>query len=175
MDWNAERIETLTRLWREGLSASQVARQMGELTRSAVIGKVHRLGIAGRDTPSRPRNAGGRPSNRARASAGGQPRRPSHSRAPRGAPPPQVDFEVGPTSTLLTLTAHGCRWPIGDPDATGFGFCGRMKAGRGAYCAGHAPMALSRRITPMKVKEIEHLVRRFGDLPSWGDRPAIVG
>ena len=175
MDWNAERIETLTRLWREGLSASQVARQMGDLTRSAVIGKVHRLGIAGRDTPSRPRNTGGRPSTRPRASAGGQPRRLAQVRASRPAPPTRVDFDAPPTATLLTLTEHGCRWPIGDPDTTDFGFCGRMKADRGAYCGGHAPMALSRRITPMKVKEIDHLVRRFGDIPSWGERRSVVG
>ena len=148
---------------------------MGELTRSAVIGKVHRLGIAGRDAPSRPRNTGGRPSKRPRASAGGQTRRLGQTRAPRVVPAPNVDFNAPPTATLLTLTEHGCRWPIGDPDTASFGFCGRTKAGRGAYCSGHAPMALSRRITPMKVKEIDHLVRRFGDGPSWGERPAIAG
>jgi len=175
MDWNADRIETLTRLWREGLSASQVARQMGDLTRSAVIGKVHRLGIAGRDTPSRPRNTGGRPSTRPRASAGGQPRRLGQARSPRSIPPTKVDFDAPPTATLLTLGEHGCRWPIGDPNDASFGFCGRLKAGSGAYCAGHAPMALSRRVTPMKVKEIDHLVRRFGDAPSWAPRPAIAG
>jgi GcrA cell cycle regulator len=148
---------------------------MGDLTRSAVIGKVHRLGIAGRDTPSRPRNTGGRPSTRPRASAGGQPRRHGQTCAPRPAAPPKANFDAAPTATLLTLTEHGCRWPIGDPDTVGFGFCGRIKAGRGAYCAGHAPMALSRRITPMKGKEIDHLVRRFSDVATWVRRPAIAG
>ena len=61
MEWSDERIEALTKLWREGLSASQVARQLGGVSRSAVIGKIHRLGIAGREAPSRPHAVIGRP------------------------------------------------------------------------------------------------------------------
>jgi GcrA cell cycle regulator len=168
MEWNEERIEALARLWREGLSASQVARQLGGISRSAVIGKVHRLGIAGRETPSRPRNLGGRPPSRIRVSAGGTARRPSPPRAPRTPAPPRAVFEVAPTATILTLSEHGCRWPIGDPDEAGFGFCGRLRSGHAAYCAGHASMALSRRITPLKSKDIDHLVRRFGETGPWG-------
>src|SRR5215472_6739803 len=105
MEWNEERIEALTRLWREGLSASQVARQLGGISRSAVIGKVHRLGIAGRDAPSRPRNTGGRPSGRVRASAGGQVRRqPAPPRTPRPPALPRTEFEVAATATILTLS-----------------------------------------------------------------------
>jgi GcrA cell cycle regulator len=51
MDWNEERTATLRKLWLEGMSASQVARQLGGVSRSAVIGKVHRLGITVRDIP----------------------------------------------------------------------------------------------------------------------------
>src|SRR5437764_6386009 len=54
MGWTDERVETLKKLWLEGLSASQIAKQLGGVTRNAVIGKVHRLGLAGRATPSRP-------------------------------------------------------------------------------------------------------------------------
>src|SRR5579864_5819906 len=82
MDWSEERIEALTKMWREGLSASQVARQLGGVSRSAVIGKVHRLGIAGRDAPARPHNVGGRPSTRVRASAGGIRRNPTQTPRP---------------------------------------------------------------------------------------------
>src|SRR5580700_7113202 len=99
MDWNEERIEALARMWREGLSASQVARQLGGVSRSAVIGKVHRLGIAGRDAPTRP--LGGRPPNRIRATAGGTRRAPT-PRAPREqvVSVPRIVFEVGPTATI---------------------------------------------------------------------------
>src|ERR1700689_3208048 len=48
MSWTDERVEQLKSLWTEGLSASQIARTLGGVTRNAVIGKVHRLGLAGR-------------------------------------------------------------------------------------------------------------------------------
>jgi len=49
MSWTDERVDLLSRLWMEGRSASQIAAQLGAgLTRNAVIGKVHRLGLAGR-------------------------------------------------------------------------------------------------------------------------------
>jgi GcrA cell cycle regulator len=165
VEWNEERIEALTRMWRDGLSASQVARQLGGVSRSAVIGKVHRLGIAGRDAPSRPNALGGRPSTRIRASAGGVRRlaaaRPS--RAPIGPAQPRVPFEVVATASIHTLTEHGCRWPIGEPDQSGFGFCGRLRTGAGSYCAGHSPMSTRRREAPMKDKDIDRLVSRYVD------------
>lgn len=52
--WTDERTNALRRYWREGYSASQIARLLGGLTRNAVIGKIHRLGLAGRATPDRP-------------------------------------------------------------------------------------------------------------------------
>src|SRR5476649_1045832 len=54
MGWTDERVESLKRLWLDGLSASQIAKQLGGVTRNAVIGKVHRLGLSGRATPSHP-------------------------------------------------------------------------------------------------------------------------
>ncbi|MEL6967098.1 MAG: GcrA family cell cycle regulator [Pseudomonadota bacterium] len=48
MSWTTERVERLTKLWAEGLSASQIAADLGGVTRNAVIGKVHRLGLSGR-------------------------------------------------------------------------------------------------------------------------------
>lgn len=46
--WTPERIETLTKMWSEGASAGQIARRIGDISRNAVIGKVHRLGLSGR-------------------------------------------------------------------------------------------------------------------------------
>ncbi|WP_310620994.1 GcrA family cell cycle regulator [Flexibacterium corallicola] len=48
MSWTTDRVELLTKLWAEGLSASQIAAELGNVTRNAVIGKVHRLGLSGR-------------------------------------------------------------------------------------------------------------------------------
>ncbi|KAF0677249.1 GcrA family cell cycle regulator [Profundibacterium mesophilum] len=48
MSWTDERVETLKRMWGEGQSASQIAKDLGGVTRNAVIGKVHRLGLSNR-------------------------------------------------------------------------------------------------------------------------------
>lgn len=57
MNWTDERVEQLRKLWADGLSASQIAAQMGGVTRNAVIGKVHRLKLSsrGKSTSSQPR------------------------------------------------------------------------------------------------------------------------
>ena len=49
MSWTDERVETLKRMWAEGQSASQIAKELGGVTRNAVIGKVHRLGLSNRN------------------------------------------------------------------------------------------------------------------------------
>lgn len=48
MSWTDERVETLKKMWAEGQSASQIAKELGGVTRNAVIGKVHRLGLSNR-------------------------------------------------------------------------------------------------------------------------------
>ncbi|QFU07898.1 GcrA cell cycle regulator [Rhodobacteraceae bacterium THAF1] len=50
MSWTDERVETLKKMWNEGQSASQIAKELGGVTRNAVIGKVHRLGLSNRPT-----------------------------------------------------------------------------------------------------------------------------
>ncbi len=53
MGWTEERVELLKKFWRDGLDVSQIAKQLGGVTRNAVIGKVHRLGLSGRAMPSK--------------------------------------------------------------------------------------------------------------------------
>src|ERR1700722_1613095 len=120
MEWSDERITALTSLWRDGCSASQVARLLGGVSRSAVIGKIHRLGIAGRDAPSRPRAVSTRTAGANRTTSHGGTRR--NGPAPARRTPSQAEpFDVAPTATLINLSEHGCRWPIGDPGEDGFG------------------------------------------------------
>jgi GcrA cell cycle regulator len=62
MSWTEERVEKLKELWAEGMSASQIAKTLGSVTRNAVIGKVHRLGLSnraggGQPGPDEPRTA----------------------------------------------------------------------------------------------------------------------
>jgi GcrA cell cycle regulator len=51
MSWTDERIEQLKILWGQGISASEIADTMGDVSRNAVIGKAHRLGLSGRPSP----------------------------------------------------------------------------------------------------------------------------
>jgi GcrA cell cycle regulator len=61
LTWSDDRVEQLKKLWESGLSASQIAAELGNVTRNAVIGKVHRLGLSGRaKSPPRRRRASAR-------------------------------------------------------------------------------------------------------------------
>ena len=143
MGWTDERVELLKKLWQEGLSASQIAKQLGGVTRNAVIGKVHRLGLSGRAAPSKPARTVFKAPRPARpAAAPSAPRRLVEPSALTATPVPvrYVDETPG-TATVLTLGAHMCKWPIGDPSADSFTFCGRRNEGDGPYCPQHAQVA----------------------------------
>ena len=146
MGWTDERVEILKKLWLEGLSASQIAKQLGGVTRNAVIGKVHRLGLSGRATPSQPT----RPAFRAARSPRPVMSSPAaHRRADAPRPDAATRVALRPvpyveepgTATVLTLGAHMCKWPIGDPSTDSFTFCGRRSEAEGPYCPNHARIA----------------------------------
>ncbi|MEP0671621.1 MAG: GcrA family cell cycle regulator, partial [Sulfitobacter pontiacus] len=54
MSWTDDRVEILKKMWGEGQSASQIAKELGGVTRNAVIGKVHRLGLSNRTATAAP-------------------------------------------------------------------------------------------------------------------------
>ncbi|HEX5774512.1 MAG TPA: GcrA family cell cycle regulator [Candidatus Paceibacterota bacterium] len=141
MGWTHERERILKKLWLEGLSASQIEKQLGGVSRNAVIGKIHRMGLAGRATPSAPRPLAAR-----------RPARPPTSRPPKAAKPAVarskescalalIDEDPG-TATIHTLESSMCKWPIGDPAADDFTFCGKRTANRKvSFCLDHAHVA----------------------------------
>lgn len=155
MAWNDERIELLKKLWSEGLSASQIAGRLGGVTRNAVIGKVHRLGLSGRATTSRMKSH--RPRPRAAAAAAAAKRMAKSRFAQIGNPAlralyhpeaepytPAVEELVIPMAerrSIQTLTECSCRWPIGDPQMADFHFCGKNKVQGLPYCEFHARRA----------------------------------
>jgi GcrA cell cycle regulator len=140
MGWTDERVETLKKLWLDGLSASQIAKQLGGVTRNAVIGKVHRLGLSGRATPSQPQRPAFKAPRAPRPATASAPRRSAELSVP--ALPPRILYPEEPGSaTVLTLGAHMCKWPIGDPSSDGFTFCGRRSDKEGPYCVEHARVA----------------------------------
>ena len=164
--WTDERVETLRKLWGEGLSASQIARQLGGVTRNAVIGKVHRLKLSGRVKTStaakKAKPAAAAASThavRATKTASARPQSTSVGTATIGAtalkqdiridavPRPMIVEEadvVVPISRRLSLTQLGertCKWPIGDPLTDDFHFCGHEPRDGSPYCGYHSRLA----------------------------------
>ena len=150
--WTEDRVGALKKLWLEGQSASQIAKQLGGgVTRNAVIGKVHRLGLSGRAAPSQPARTAAtfrtaRPRPAAATPAPAQPSAPRRLEAVQpklvqpAAPAPAPIPDLPGTATVMTLGAHMCKWPIGDPSSREFSFCGR-RASEGVYCVEHARVA----------------------------------
>lgn len=141
MAWNDERVELLKKFWAEGLSASQIASKMGGVTRNAVIGKVHRLGLSGRATPAKPQrgcDADFEVEEQAVA---------SHARTEIEALIVEPEFSApavlssGDMATVATLKGNMCKWPIGDPAKEDFHFCGQSAPTGKPYCGYHAQMA----------------------------------
>ena len=167
MSWTDERVSTLKKLWLDGLSASQIAKQLGGVTRNAVIGKVHRLGLSGRAAPSKPARPTFKAPRPARpAAAPAAPRRVAEQTVPVAAAPspsPVRYVEEAPgTATVLTLGAHMCKWPIGDPSSDSFTFCGRRQD-EGPYCVEHARIAYQPAQTKKKsgANELARSLRRY--------------
>ncbi|MGL5166659.1 MAG: GcrA family cell cycle regulator [Afipia sp.] len=148
MSWTDARVEALKKLWEAGLSASQIAAELGYVTRNGVIGKVHRLGLSGRaknPTSAKPRArrlvdhmvyVERRPSRVATALAQVVAVEPVSA--------PLAYENVVPLHqrvSLMELNEATCHWPIGDPGTADFFFCGGKALNGMPYCAHHSRVA----------------------------------
>jgi GcrA cell cycle regulator len=155
--WTEERLKLLRELFDQGLTASMIAARI-HVSRNAVIGKVHRLGLDRRGLPPRPKAT-----QKAARSAKPAPARPKVNgfaavnavrRAERlkaspglpehSEPDPIAHDNVVPMSqrlSLLELNEATCHWPIGDPSNPEFFFCGGKALAGLPYCAGHCRRA----------------------------------
>src|SRR5437762_9517937 len=151
LTWSDDRVEQLKKLWESGLSASQIAAELGNVTRNAVIGKVHRLGLSGRaKSPSSaaPRQRKARPAAQqmmrvARPVSRGNTAL-AHAFDMELEPDPVAFDNVVPMSqrlTLLELNEATCHWPVGDPSSPEFFFCGGKALSGLPYCAHHSRVA----------------------------------
>ncbi|WP_232494281.1 GcrA family cell cycle regulator [Novosphingobium kaempferiae] len=86
MSWTDERIEKLTKMWEGGSTASQIADELGGVSRNAVIGKAHRLGLKARPSPVKPNEKPARP-----APAPKKPKPVEAAPAPEPTPAPRVE------------------------------------------------------------------------------------
>jgi GcrA cell cycle regulator len=158
MNWTDERVELLKKLWAEGLSASQIANQLGGVSRNAVIGKVHRLKLSGRGRSSSstprpkkstsgngPTRSSGRPVRQVTTTIGAtalQARFDAEA-DPHAAPLPHesVVIPIPLKLKLVELSERTCKWPIGDPLSEDFAFCGNDVGECGPYCTYHSTLA----------------------------------
>lgn len=154
--WTDDRVALLRRLWEDGQSASKIAAQLGGVTRNAVIGKVHRLGLAGRARGGEEAPAAAPQPTKvieietAIAVVETQAPEPvaivSHRPAPEfptaAAPAPaSTPLPVSQRVTIMDLRESMCRWPLGDPTTPEFRFCGARSITGLPYCTHHAEIA----------------------------------
>lgn len=170
MEWTEQRIEMLRKLWGQGQTASQIATLLGGVTRNAVIGKAHRLGLTGRPSPiKRDGTEAGSPAPRRKAAGAQRRQQPAIAPMPnlRQAAASQAAAESAPIATAPAVEARAsepampkappapraaaqagsksCSWPVGDPKQAGFHFCGDSAEPGRPYCAHHCTIAYHRK------------------------------
>jgi len=118
MSWTDEKIEQLKELWDQGLSTAEIGRELG-VSKNAVVGKSHRLGLKPRPSPI----------------SGKAP-----EKAPKPKPKPKVK-ESSRINDVIDLGPQMCRWPFGDPGDDDFHFCGKTSVQGKPYCEEHCASA----------------------------------
>jgi GcrA cell cycle regulator len=150
LDWTDERIALMARRWAEGASAQAIAQELGPgVSRCAVLGKIHRLGLPRpevklRREPEpggsrrRPRSAGTSTLMAAFAAFG---LGPGPGQLDESSTHPDAGKAFGPPRGLLALSDATCRWPVGDPARSDFMFCGAAPLEARPYCLAHCRIA----------------------------------
>jgi GcrA cell cycle regulator len=157
MAWTEERISVLKAGWEGGMTASQIAEKLGEgVTRNAVIGKAHRLGLESRPSPVKGGEEASAPAAKpsAPAVAKESAAKPAEVPAPAaGSPSANAPAVAKPAAkpvkrsgkaakvSLLDLNERICKWPIGHPDEADFHFCGKAVQNSFPYCSEHCALA----------------------------------
>lgn len=159
MGWTQERVSLLERMWTEGKSAAEIAKTLGEgVTRNAVIGKAHRMGLSGRPSPIKKTKSGGKKTEKKASTTPKAPKakvtakpKPSVSKTtmpkdpikpiPAALAKKKGDAPSGEGLSILDLTDRICKWPFGDPQDPDFHFCGKPVHPGKPYCAPHCAEA----------------------------------
>ena len=135
-EWTPERIKILMGLWEEGLPTSEIGRRLG-VTKNAVVGKVHRLGLKKRQSPIRQSSSTSAQPKKAKPAAAQQPQADTLSQ-PAVA---KTRMPTGDVVRLEELTSSMCSWPEGEPGTEEFHFCGEPSIADKPYCAAHCERA----------------------------------
>lgn len=153
-NWPKGRVENLKRLWADGFSAGEISKLITGVTRNAVIGKVHRLGLRRREKaePIERKVPFRKMVVKPRKSAW---QHHLDSQPVNVEPIVEAPIPLHQRRTVETLEANDCRWPIGDPQEADFHFCGAKKLPGLPYCECHArrafnPASPSEKATPRR-------------------------
>ncbi|MGH1378646.1 MAG: GcrA family cell cycle regulator [Alphaproteobacteria bacterium] len=141
MSWTDDRVSILKKLWGDGHTAAEIAKQLGGVTRNAVIGKAHRLKLSNRVSPIQQNK---KPANKnTQRKQVEKPKVTPAAVVEKLAQPPVTEDVVpsGSSYSLMDLKPRMCRWPSGDPREEGFGFCGEKTISGIPYCEEHAKVA----------------------------------
>lgn len=156
MSWTSEASEMAATLWKQGLSASEIADRLPiNVSRSAVLGKINRMGLMGRTLEGKP--IGNAPKRRRR-----QPRAKKAEPVKRHFPtyevprPSASEWQRDTLTTLAEIEPCGCRYVVGDPRGAETVMCGAEKIPGLSYCLEHARVVYrppNMRKTPAKKLE----------------------
>ena len=157
MSWTDERESKLKELWAKGHTASQIAEILGGTTRNAVIGKAHRLKLAGRASSTKQTKIV------KKLAVSGENKDEKHISRRNRFRSLLLDknFEPENPKKLEELDDQNCRWPIGHPDQESFYFCGRSPVEGFSYCKLHVLYAFQ----PKNPKE--ELIDKEDDVPEF--------
>ena len=146
--WDESREAKLKELWEKGHTASQIAEILGGTTRNAVIGKAHRLKLAGRVQSKKPDKQ-----KRQVENLQSKEEKYVSRRARFKSLLLDKNFEPENPKKLEELDDKNCRWPIGHPDQKDFYFCGRTPIEGFSYCKLHVLYAFQPKNTKEEVIE----------------------
>ena len=118
MSWTPEKVKQLKKLWQKGKSTVEIGKELG-MSKNAVVGKVHRLGLDSRPSPIKKVNeAPAKKTNKV-----------------------QLPEKTHGMMTWLDLKMNSCRWPIGEVKDENFHFCGKECQTGKPYCPEHCKIA----------------------------------
>ena len=157
MSWDDNTTDLLKKYWSQGLTASQIAQKIGNVTRNAVIGKAHRLNLQARATSKKTRQKINTEENN---TAEFKPQKLGR-KARFKALLLDKNFERENPKKLEELTDETCRWPIGHPYEENFYFCGRKPLEKFPYCKLHVLYAFQ----PKNAKEEDQITEE--DIPKF--------
>tara|TARA_B100001093_G_C26736939_1_gene974873 strand:- start:547 stop:1071 length:525 start_codon:yes stop_codon:yes gene_type:complete len=146
MSWTDERVALLKKLWGEGRTAAEIAKDLGGVTRNAVIGKAHRLKLSSRVSPiqQNAKKQSAKPAQEKAKVSRSMPSPANHISAVEPVDKKSSSYSKPKNSKLydlMDLAPRACRWPEGDPKEDNFGFCGAHCLPGLPYCEEHAQVA----------------------------------